>query len=180
MALDITSLRSDFGVRIDGIDMRRPFDDAVVRKLLWVFEEFSLIHLPGQDVTADRQVELGQIFGEVEAVKVGSLGAGTLVSTLTNILPDGRLASPDHKQALTMRANQLWHSDGSYKRIPPLASAIAAHVVPPEGGETEFVSMRSVYETLPARLRHAIKARHGVHSYATSRDSIDPGLMSTA
>ncbi len=180
MVLDVSPLHPAFGARIANIDARRPPDDATISDLLAAFEEFSLLFLPGQDITAEQQVTFCKAFGDVEQVKVGSLGAGTPVSALTNILPGGSLASLDHRQSLTMKANQLWHSDGSYKKVPPLASAIVARVVPPEGGETEFMPMRSVYAALPVKLRGMIDGARAVHSYATSRDSIDSGLMSEA
>ena len=46
-------------------------------------------------------------------------------------------------------ANQMWHTDSSFKRVPALASALSGREVPPEGGETEFASMRVAYERLP-------------------------------
>lgn len=180
MTFEISPLHPDFGARITDVDVRLPLDDATTRDILAAFEEFSLLFFPGQDLAEEEQVRFCETFGEVERVKVGSIGAGTPVSALTNILPDGGLAAMDHRQSLTMKANQLWHSDGSYKESPPLASSIVAHIVPPEGGETDFMPMRSVYAALPARLRRTIEGARAVHSYATSRDSIAPGLMTEA
>jgi alpha-ketoglutarate-dependent 2,4-dichlorophenoxyacetate dioxygenase len=81
---------------------------------------------------------------------------------------------------LTARANQLWHTDSSFKSTPALASVLSARIVPSYGGETEFTSTRQAWSRLPpaaqARLRDAIVT----HAYANSRDRIDRGLMTPA
>ncbi len=52
------------------------------------------------------------------------------------------------RRRLFMLGNRLWHSDSSYKRIPAKYSLLSAHVVPPEGGETEFADMRAAWDAL--------------------------------
>jgi alpha-ketoglutarate-dependent 2,4-dichlorophenoxyacetate dioxygenase len=72
--------------------------------------------------------------------------------------------------------NQLWHSDSSFKPVPAHSSALSARVVPPEGGETEFASMRVAYESLPEELRRQVDGTIVVHSFGFSRSLIDPGI----
>ena len=47
----------------------------------------------------------------------------------------------------------VWHTDMSYTKVPPQASALYALEVPARGGNTSFVNMYSVYEALPDRLK---------------------------
>jgi alpha-ketoglutarate-dependent 2,4-dichlorophenoxyacetate dioxygenase len=82
-----------------------------------------------------------------------------------------------HRQALVARANQLWHTDSSFKGTPALASVLSARVIPAEGGETEFVSTRLAWDRLPDAQRIRLRDATVVHSYANSRDQIDPELM---
>src|SRR5262249_23045972 len=91
--------------------------------------------------------------------------------------PDGTVVPDTHRQALTARANQLWHTDSSFKKIPALASVLSARIVPGEGGETEFVSMRLAWALLPTERQSRLCDAVVRHSYAASRDQIDPLLM---
>jgi alpha-ketoglutarate-dependent 2,4-dichlorophenoxyacetate dioxygenase len=85
---------------------------------------------------------------------------------------------PDHKESLRSRANQLWHTDSSFKAPPALASVLSARVIPPHGGETEFTSMRRAWERLPDALRAKLANYCAWHDYAHSRGKIAPQLAS--
>ena len=116
-------------------------------------------------------------FGPLERTKVGSLCAGTLYVHITNVAPDATLVAASDRQALANRANQLWHTDSSFKATPALASVLSARTIPDDGGETEFVSTRLAWDRLSDRQREELRNLVAVHSYATSRDRIDPALM---
>ena len=75
------------------------------------------------------------------------------------------------------RANQLWHTDSSFKATPALASVLSARIVSEDGGETEFVSTRLEWDRLPDARKGELRDRVAVHSYANSRNQIDPELM---
>jgi alpha-ketoglutarate-dependent 2,4-dichlorophenoxyacetate dioxygenase len=82
--------------------------------------------------------------------------------------------APTHQQALTARANQLWHTDSSFKATPALASVLSARVLPAHGGETEFSSTRRAWERLPLIAQGQLRDAIVTHAYAHSRDQIDP------
>jgi alpha-ketoglutarate-dependent 2,4-dichlorophenoxyacetate dioxygenase len=87
---------------------------------------------------------------------------------------------PDHRQALVAKANQLWHTDSSFKAMPALASVLSAQVIPPRGGETEFASTRLAWQRLPADLRARLAEAFAWHDYAHSLDKISPDLVTPA
>ena len=143
------------------------------------FEEHSVLLFRGQPVTDELQVAYSKRFGPLEIAKVASLGEGTPFSILTNIDREtGALVPPDHKEALRARANQLWHTDSSFKETPALASVLTARVIPPAGGETEFASMRRAWERLPEATRARLAGAIAHHDYAHSRGKIAPHLAS--
>jgi alpha-ketoglutarate-dependent 2,4-dichlorophenoxyacetate dioxygenase len=80
------------------------------------------------------------------------------------------------RRMLYHSGNQLWHSDSSFKHVPAHSSALSARVIPPEGGETEFASMRVAYEALSDDLRRQVDGKVVVHSFGFSRSLIDPGI----
>ena len=154
--------------------------DDVYAAVRAAFEEHSVLLFRGQPITDELQVAYSKRFGPLEIAKAASLGEGTPFSILTNVdRATGALVPPDHKESLRARANQLWHTDSSFKTPPALASVLSARIVPPTGGETEFTSMRRAWERLPDALRTRLANSNAWHDYAHSRGKIAPHLAST-
>jgi alpha-ketoglutarate-dependent 2,4-dichlorophenoxyacetate dioxygenase len=144
--------------------------DAGYRAVREAFEEHSVIVFRNQDVSDDMQVAFSRAFGPLERTKVGSLAAGTFYVRATNVAADGALFSTTHRQALANRANQLWHTDSSFKATPALASVLSARIIPEDGGETEFASTRLAWDRLPDAQKEELRDLVAVHSYANSRE----------
>ncbi|MGE4660804.1 MAG: TauD/TfdA family dioxygenase, partial [Arenicellales bacterium] len=70
--------------------------------------------------------------------------------------------------------NQLWHSDSSFRETPSFVSILHAYEVPPTGGETSFVSMRSGYNRLSQDQQQHIAPLHVIHDYVFSRSTVAP------
>ena len=79
---------------------------------------------------------------------VAAEGAGTNLVILTTIDKDGNVVPGDHRLALRNKANQLWHTDSTFKSMPALASVLSRRIMPAQGGETEYVSTRLAWERL--------------------------------
>ncbi|MCW5745548.1 MAG: TauD/TfdA family dioxygenase [Alphaproteobacteria bacterium] len=176
--MDLVPLGPGFGVEVRGvglIDVASSADAyAAVRA---AFEEHSVLLFRNQSVTDDIQTAFSRAFGPLELTKVSSVGSGTFYARLTNIGPDGALVPPTHRQALTARANQLWHTDSSFKQTPALASVLSARIVPGHGGETQFTSTRQAWDRLPPALQERLRDAVATHSYANSRSQIDPRMV---
>jgi alpha-ketoglutarate-dependent 2,4-dichlorophenoxyacetate dioxygenase len=91
---------------------------------------------------------------------------------------NGNVVPEDHRLALRNKANQLWHTDSPFKRLPALASVLSSRIIPGRGGETEFVSTRLAFERLDPALRTRLENSFAWHDYAYSRGKIAPGLAS--
>jgi alpha-ketoglutarate-dependent 2,4-dichlorophenoxyacetate dioxygenase len=179
--MELTPLGPGFGALVAGanlIDVAS--SDAAYRRVRAAFEEHSLLLFRGQQVSDDLQAAFSRAFGPLEIVKTGSVGVGTFYSRLNNLAPDGSVVPDTHRQALAARANQLWHTDSSFKKTPALASVLSSRTLPKLGGETEFVSMRLAWERLAPRRQAQLQDLIVRHSYAASRDQIDPQLMTRA
>ena len=182
--MDLRPLSREFGAEVIGVSLADvadpgPHGDEAYAFVRAAFEEHSVLLFRQQQITDELQVDYSRRFGTLEVAKVASLGEGTPFSILTNVDPaTGKLVPPDHKESLRAKANQLWHTDSSFKQHPALASVLSARIIPPTGGETQFVSQRAAW----ARLSDAMKARLFDacvwHDYAHSRGQIAPHLAS--
>jgi len=176
--MEFVPLHPDFGVEIRGVGL---FDvassDVAYQVVRTAFEDHSLLLFRDQEVRDDVQAAFSRAFGPLERVKIGSEGVGSFYNRLHNLSSDGAPVPETHRQALTARANQLWHTDSSFKQTPALASVLSARIVPQQGGETEFASTRGAWERLSPSLQARLRDAVVTHSYAQSRDQIDPSLM---
>jgi alpha-ketoglutarate-dependent 2,4-dichlorophenoxyacetate dioxygenase len=177
--MDIVPLGPHFGAELRGINLADVAnDDAAYAAVRAAFEEHSVIVLRGQTADDDLQIAFSRRFGPLEVTKVGSQGHGSNVVILTTIGPDGKVAPPDSRIALRNKANQLWHTDSTFKRTPALASVLSARIIPEHGGETEYVSTRLAYDRLDPELRRQAERYFVWHDYAHSRRQIAADLAS--
>jgi alpha-ketoglutarate-dependent 2,4-dichlorophenoxyacetate dioxygenase len=175
--MDIVPVGPGFAAELRGVTLKEIVsDDAAYGAARAAFEQHSVLVFRGQAVTDESQLAFSRRFGEPEVTKVGSLGTGTHFITLTTIGPDGKVVPPDHRYALRNKANQLWHTDSSFKAVPALTSILSARIVPAHGGETEFVSTRLAFERLDAAQQKRAETCFVWHDYNHSRSQIAPGL----
>jgi alpha-ketoglutarate-dependent 2,4-dichlorophenoxyacetate dioxygenase len=153
-------------------------DDNAYAAVRAAFEEHSVLVFRGQEVTDESQLAFSRRFGPPEVTKVGSQGTGTHFVILTTIGEDGKVVPADHRLALRNKANQLWHTDSSFKRVPALTSVLSARIIPARGGETEYVSTRLAFERLQPALQQKLKTSFAWHDYAHSRGQIASDLAS--
>jgi alpha-ketoglutarate-dependent 2,4-dichlorophenoxyacetate dioxygenase len=178
-AMHIIPCGPGFGAELRGVTLSDvASDEDVYAAVRAAFEEYSVLVLRDQDVSDDVQLAFSRRFGQPEVTKVGSEGTGTYFVVLTTIGPDGNVVPPDHRMALRAKANQLWHTDSSFKRVPALASILSARVIPEHGGETEFVSTRLAFERFAPEMQRQLENSYAWHDYAHSRGQIAPDLAS--
>ena len=177
--MDIVPLGPGFAAELRGVTLKDvASDDAAYAAVRAAFEEHSVLVFRGQEVTDEIQLAFSRRFGPPEVTKVGSAGTGTHFVILSTIGPDGKVVPADHRLSLRARANQLWHTDSSFKRVPALASVLSARIIPARGGETEYVSTRLAFARLDAASRNKLQNSFAWHDYAHSRSQIAPDLAS--
>jgi alpha-ketoglutarate-dependent 2,4-dichlorophenoxyacetate dioxygenase len=177
--MDIIPLGPGFAVELRGVTIAEVASDpAAYSAVRAAFEEHSVLIFRDQVVDDESQLTFSRCFGPPEVTKVGSQGTGTHFVILSTIGEDGKVVPPDHRLALRNRANQLWHTDSSFKKVPALTSVLSARIIPARGGETEFVSTRLAFEDLEPELRQKLENSFAWHDYAHSRGQIAPDLAS--
>lgn len=180
MSLAITPIQTLFASEVTGLrpdQLPEPDDIPLLRD---AFAERSVLVFRDMDVTDEQQLAFSRLFGELEETKVGTPGAGSSLIFLKNFDEDGKINAPTSWQILNNKANQLWHADSSFKANPAKASLLSGRVVPPSGGNTEYMCMRAVYAALPEEMKRRIDGLVAIHDYSYSRNKIDPDLVTQA
>jgi alpha-ketoglutarate-dependent 2,4-dichlorophenoxyacetate dioxygenase len=175
--MQIVPLGPGFAAEIRGATLANvASDDANYAAVRAAFEDHSVLLFRDQDISGEGQLAFSRRFGPPEVTKVGSLGTGTNFVILTTIGEDGKVVPEDHRFALRNKANQLWHTDSSFKAVPALTSILSARTIPARGGETEFVSTRLAFERLDPALQKQLENSFAWHHYGHSRAKVAPGL----
>jgi len=174
MPLAATPSLPSFAARITGADLAA-LNAAETAALREAIDTYSVLILPGQTLDDDRLLALGQAFGDVEPPRnhrvVQRLKHAELAD-ISNLDANNRLRAPDDHRRLDSLGNRLWHSDASFREVPGALSMLFAHVVPPEGGETEFADLRAAYDALDAEMKARIEGLMVEHSIFYSRGQL--------
>src|SRR5579863_6474246 len=119
--MEVVPLGPGFAAELRGVDLIDvASSDTAYREVRAAFEEHVVVVFRDQMVSDDVQVGFSRAFGPLERTKVGSLAAGTFYVRLTNLGPDGQPVAERDRLSLINRANQLWHTDSSFKATPAL------------------------------------------------------------
>ena len=170
LAITIRKLTPVFGAEITGVDLTR-LDDATFEHIEDAFETYSVLVFPNQNLDDDAQIAFSRRFGELEKTQghIANNFQVKHVSEITNLDPDGKLMAPDDPRVLYRLGQRNWHSDSSFKRVPAKASLLHARKLPPDGGDTQFASLRAAYDALPEARKRELEDKVVIHHYAYSR-----------
>jgi alpha-ketoglutarate-dependent 2,4-dichlorophenoxyacetate dioxygenase len=170
LAITIRKLTPVFGAEITGVDLTR-LDDATFEHIEDAFETYSVLVFPQQNLDDDAQIAFSRRFGDLEKTQghIANNFQVKHVSEITNLDPDGKLMAADDPRVLYRLGQRNWHSDSSFKRVPAKASLLHARKLPPDGGDTQFASLRAAYDALPEARKRELEDKVAIHHYAYSR-----------
>ena len=179
MSIKIKRLTEDFAAEINDVNLCEKISVRDFSDIKTAFEEYSILVFPNQPLTDEQQVAFSQRFGDLENTINSKQqgGAGKPVTVLTNVGKNGEVIAPEDRRMVFNTGNQMWHTDSSFKPMPAMMSLLSGREVPPEGGETEFASMRAAYEDLDDDQKSELEQLICVHDFAYSRSLIDTSLL---
>ncbi len=179
MALAFRSVGPGFAAEASGVDLRETLSDADILTIDRAMNEHAVLVFRGQSLSQDQQLAFTKRFGPLDiglnmANKIGRLGRKEFAD-IANIDANGNVLPPDDPKLMGLLANQLWHSDSSFKDPPAKYSMLYAEHIPDKGGDTEYADMRQAYDALPADLHDLIEGRSAEHYAFHSRNALGAG-----
>ena len=173
----IKNLGTTLGVEIIGLNLKKNIDKNIIGQVSDLLSQFSVVVIRDQNITNEQHIHFSEYFGDLEVTKAGTNGSGSKLIILRNFDEDGNIVPASDRQRLNNLANQEWHSDSSFKKIPSKLSILSAKMIPAKGSNTEFLSMRAVYNSLPKKLKSNIEDKVCWHDYSYGRSKIDANLV---
>jgi taurine dioxygenase len=148
--LALERLGPGFGAEVRGIDLATA-SDAEVAAVRRALTEHKVLFFSGQDLDPDSQIALGNRLGSLTAshpVVPGLDEAHTEIYALD---------SADNGFA------DVWHTDVTFVRRPPLGSILRAVTLPPTGGDTNWADLELAYRSLAEPVRELADRLTAVH-----------------
>ena len=175
MSLHFEPLHPLLGAEVTGIDLREPVDSDSVSAIDNAMARFAVLVFRGQDISANEHASFTRKFGPIDkglslATNKKSRIDNTDVLDLANVDENGIILSVDNPRNVSLIANQMWHSDSSFKNPPAKYSVLCGIDLPAEGGETEFADERSAYDTLSDKLKCEVECMVAEHWAFHSRN----------
>lgn len=184
--ISVVPVKPDFVAEIGNVDLTQPLSDRTFSEIDAAFEKYAVLVFHGQPLTEDQQNSFANRFGPLgrpaapfrppnteRLARVESADISN-VDERGAVLPDGDV------RLLINRANALWHTDSTFKRVPAKMSMLCAQSAVPTGGETEFADMRAAWDALPEARRRTLEGLVAEHDYFHSRLKVglDPNSVS--
>ena len=178
MPVTIEKLGEQIGAVVSGVDISSPIDEETLSLLRRAFYSHSVLVFRDQEISNEQHISFSGGFGPLEmTIANDPVGDGGPIGVICNVDESGDIIPPDDKRMLYQKGNTMWHSDGAFRQVPLRGSLLSAKEVPPEGGETEYASLRAAYATLPTARQSLIENLVAEHSLAYSRSQIAADLM---
>jgi len=179
MTLAVAPLHPIFVAEVTGIDLSRPIDEATKRAIEHAMDEYAVCVLPDQRIDDEQQVAFAGLFGPLELSppkqdKTGKAVYNKRISRreifdISNVDEDGGILDDRDARSIYRLGNELWHTDSSFRQKSATWSMLHARVIPPTGGNTEFVDTRAAYDALPDAMKTRLEGCVAEHSIWHSR-----------
>jgi len=179
MSLAITPLHPLFAAKVTGVDLRHPIDEGTQRAIERAMDDHAVCVLPDQQIEDEHQVAFSRLYGPLEMSppkqdKNGKAVYNTRVRhseifDISNLDENGKILDDEDARSAYRLGNELWHTDSSFRQKSATWSMLHARVIPPKGGNTEFVDTRAAYDALPEGMKARLEGLIAEHSIWHSR-----------
>jgi taurine dioxygenase len=147
---ELEPLGPHLGAVVHGVDLA-DLSDAAVAEIRETLVDRKVLFFRDQILDDDGQVSLGRRIGELTA-------SHPVVGGVDDQHPEVyALDSADNGFA------DVWHTDVTFMRRPPLGSILRAVVLPPTGGDTQWADAQAAYASLSAPVRRLADELVAVH-----------------
>ncbi|MEM7094463.1 MAG: TauD/TfdA family dioxygenase [Actinomycetota bacterium] len=151
MSLRLARLSPAVGAVVEDVDLRA-VDEQTAREINEAWADHGVLFFRGQHLEPDEQAEAARIFGEPEHFEMAPAVAD---SDYVHRIQTG----PPRRHGGASR----WHSDVTWKPLPPRGSMLQAVDLPPLGGDTLFASANGAFESLSTGLQRFVSQLTATH-----------------
>jgi len=147
----IRPVQPNIGADIEGLDLREPITTKVRDMIYQAMLKHGVLFFRDQDITREQHLAFGRSFGKLHPPITAIEGYPDIL----DVKSDGDTPS----------GADMWHSDHSDHKIPPMGSILLAKRLPKLGGDTLWASAVSAYRALSPETKKRIEGLMCVHDF---------------
>ena len=167
MTLEIRPLSDALGAEAIGVNFKEPLSSEVVNDIKVAFLKYHLLCLRSDPLNPKQLFNLASHFG----IPFSETTRSQWVDGISEISRLDSTYKSEEEKPKNPKLNRRsgWHTDHSFKEIPPKATILHGHEIPSKAGHTCFCNTEKAYEDLPTDTKRRLKGLIAVHSYDTMR-----------
>ncbi len=180
--MEIRPLKPGFAAEILGLDVRAGLDAQTHARVEEALRQYPVLCFRCQPIDDDHQQAFIQLFGPpftTAATEISSkAGLHPHLYDISTVDDEGEPVGPDSVQAVYLKANLLWHTDGTQVQPPLRVTALSARTLPPPPPPPEYADMRAAWDALPHQRKEQLEGLTVQHSLSASRAKIGLNQLS--
>jgi len=151
--IKVAPLTPAIGAEISNVDLGAPTPEQLedIRAALL---DYKVIFFRNQPLTQEQHISFARHFGELE-----------IHPATPRDQPNPEAFKIEHGPN-SRGAENMWHSDVTWRERPSLGSILRAVEIPEVGGDTLFANMALAYDRLPEATKERIHNRTAIHDIA--------------
>jgi len=175
--LDVRPTAGYIGAEILGVDLSQPLAPEVVAEIRAVLLQWKVVFFRDQHISQAQHLEFARQFGAPTPAHP-TLPALFPEFPEILLLDNKKMADGGEKKTAPMIESR-WHTDVTFVTNPPMASILRGVVVPPYGGDTQWINLVVAYERLSKPIQDMIDGLHAVHpnQLPVKRGDLPPALF---
>jgi taurine dioxygenase len=140
------------GAEVSDVDLTEELTTEQFAAIEGALVEHEVLIFRHQEISSEDLLRFGRMFGEL---------------TVHPFAPN----EGEHPELILFRNDEtsapfgtdVWHSDETFRKEPPMATILCAKEVPVVGGDTVFASMTAAFDGLSQRMQHFVSGLAAVH-----------------
>lgn len=157
-------LREDFGAIVEGVDLSQPLSDLDCESIRDAHAHYGLLIFGNQKLTPKDEISFARRFNKIR-IAIGNDGTKLPghpeINVLGNVVENGR------QIGYQVNIGIEWHTDGTGRKFPPVATVLYCLETPSRGGETLFASGKRAWEELSPTRQRQLESMRVVYSFQT-------------
>jgi taurine dioxygenase len=161
----VKPISKSLGAELYGVDLCKDLSTEIYAEIRRLLIKHQVIFFRDQDISPQQHKSLAESFGPLQTHPAYETVEG---------YPEITILESTAKKPSKI---EVWHSDMTFRKHPPLGSVLRAKICPPKGGDTMWASMSAAYDGLSKGLQEFLSTLNAEHdfSYGFKESLAEPG-----
>ena len=154
-SISVSEMSPACGAIIDGVDLSNDLTNRQFDEIHSALLDRTVIIFRDQAITETQQVAFTRRFGDLQSSAVSGFEKNAGQPEIDVLEYDAD--NPPHV------TRDLWHTDFAGMAVPSMGTSLYARDIPPDGGDTIWVSSSAAYEALSDRMKAHLEGLWAYH-----------------